>query len=278
MVNLKKKKKIVKKKNVRTRALVTRPKSEPTYGLQPGSYAIGDSTVAIPTAYGGRTGNRKLFPLSRGLGGRMMVAKYEQIVSVNAAGGSFGMGGAVINPGLSTNFPWLSTIASNYQSFKIHFMRFIWVPSCPTTTAGTACLYIDYNFNAVQPTTLAQVDMSASGCSGPPWLGSPVDATVAFAADLQVSRCIHVDVDVTKFTQPWYNVRTGNNANLNTGGALSGTIPVGLTFTQGNISDTSGRPATIYWGSNTSGSSPIGLVYCGYDVEFFDPIASALNN
>ncbi len=264
-----------KKKKKRSMALTrVSPVSYP-----PGDYVTpGGQTVAIPTAFGGKSGSRSLFPMSRGIGPSMRVCNFEQVLALTGSNGSFSAGGNVGNPGLSSNFPWLATIASNYQSFKIHFMRYIYVPACPTTTAGTAFLYVDYNFNSGVPTTLQQVDLSPYSCSGPAWLGSPCDSSVAFSRDLQVSRSIHVTIDTAKFTQPWYNVRTSNNANLSSGGTLGGVIPAGLTFTPGNIADTSGRPFTIYYGSNTNTNTTIGLIYCAYDVEFFDPVASALNS
>jgi hypothetical protein len=244
--------------------------------VQPGVYSAGGQTVAIPTAFGGKSGSRSMFPLSKGIGGTMRVMNFEQVISLTGSNGSFSAGGNVINPGLVNSFPWLSTIASNYQSFKIHYLRYIYVPACPTTTQGTAFLYLDYNFNSAVPTTLAQVDLSSNSCSGPAWLGSPIDSSVAFARDLQVSRCIHVDVDVRKLTQPWYNVRTSNNANLSTGGSISAGAQ---TFTPGSVPDTSGRPGIIYYGSNTNITPAAnGLIYAAYDVEFFDPVASALNS
>jgi hypothetical protein len=263
------------KKRVKPKARVP---TRRVFRTPPGNYAdAGGTMVNVPTAMGGKSGSRKMFPLSRGIGGNMRVCNYEQLLALTGSNGTFSAGGAVINPGLANAFPWLSTIASNYQSFRFHYLRFVYVPACPTTTAGTAFLYLDYNIDSGAPSTLQQVDIGADSCSGPPWLGSPVDASVAFGNDLQVSRAINVNVDVTKFTQPWYNVRTTNNANLNTGGALGGTIPALLTFTQGNIYDTSGRPCTLYYGSNTNTSSVIGIIYSCYDVEFFNPVAAALN-
>jgi hypothetical protein len=233
--------------------------------------------VQVPAAYGGARGKRNIFPLSRGVGGNMRVANFEQMIALTGSNGTFNVGGYQINPGLSTQFAWLSSIAANYQVFKIHYMRFVYVPACPTTTSGTTFLYLNYNINTSAPTTLAQVDLSPYSCSGPAWLGSPCDAAVAFSKDLQVSHSIHVDLDVSKLELPRYNVRTGQNATLNTGGALGGTIPAGLTFTAGTIPDFSGRPCTLYYGSNTNTASVIGIIYVAYDIEFSDPVATGLD-
>jgi hypothetical protein len=233
----------------------------------------------VPVAYGGKIGNRGILPLTKGMGPSMRVVNYEQMVSVNGSNGTFSAGGNVINPGLVSSFPWLSGIASGFQAFRFHSLRFLWVPTAPTTLAGTAFLYIDYNFNSSSPTTLLQVDVTAGSCSGQPWLGIPIDTTVAFAKTLNTKDCIHVDLDTSKLLQPWYNVRTSNNANTNTGGALGGSVPVGLTFAPGAIPDATGRPCTLYYGSNTnSAGTAIGLIYAAYDVEFFDPVAPALQS
>jgi len=248
------------------------------FALQPGTYGgPSGQTVTVPAAMGGQRGRRNIFPLTRGMGGNMRVANFEQIVAITGSNGSFSAGGLVVNPGLATNFTWLGAVASNYQTFKFHYLRFIYVPACPTTTNGTAFVYLDYNFNSSEPTSLAQVDLTPYSSSGPAWLGGPVDAPTAFAPALDVRQNIHVDVDCAKFTQPWYNIRTSSNANVSSGGSLGGTIPDGLTFTPGAVADPSGRPCTIYWGSNTNTSSVIGLLYACYDVEFNDPISAALN-
>lgn len=283
MTTLKKKKKksgpgketqLVRKVIQQNQGLIRRalPVARP---LQPGNYSGG---VVAPTAFGGRVGNRSMFPLQRGMGPCMRVTNYEQATAVTGSNGTFSAGGFVINPGLATAFPWLAGIAANYQSFRFHYLRYVWVPSCPTTTAGSAFLYLDYNFNCGEPTSLAQVDVTAGSCTGQPWLGSPMSSGVAFRSGLDASTNIHVNLDPAKLLQPYYNVRTSNNANTQAGGTLGGVIPAGLTFTSGSFPDATGRPATLYFGSNTNTSSVIGIIYACYDVEFWDPVAPAISS
>lgn len=59
-----------------------------------------------------------------------------------------------INPGLSNSFPWLSTIAQNYEQYKVHGMVFYFKTTsgdsvASTNTAlGTVIMATDYNVNA----------------------------------------------------------------------------------------------------------------------------------
>lgn len=232
-------------------------------------------TVGAPSAMGGAQA-RTVFPMQWGYGATMRIRNYEQMTSVVANNGFFA-GGFVLNPGLPTQFTWLSGIASSYQKFKWNYLRFIFVPSCPTTTAGSVFLYLSYDYVDSAPTNLAQVDVSADSSTGPAWLGTPIDGELAFRPGLEVSISNHVNADVNRFTQKWYYVRDSNNANLSTGGALGGVIPAGLTFAGGSVPDTAARPGIIYYGSDVNSTATLGRMYVCYDVEFSDPIAPALN-
>jgi hypothetical protein len=64
-----------------------------------------------------------------------------------------------LNPGLSSTFPWLSTIASQFQEYTWRGMVFHYVPTsghsvASTNTAlGTVMLHTDYRVTAPQPTS-----------------------------------------------------------------------------------------------------------------------------
>lgn len=57
-----------------------------------------------------------------------------------------------INPGNNVMFPWLSSIAANYESYMFRKLRFCYEPICSTRTAGSLMMAIDYDAaDAVAP-------------------------------------------------------------------------------------------------------------------------------
>lgn len=62
-----------------------------------------------------------------------------------------------INPGLQVTFPWLNTIANNFESYTINYLRVHYVPRCPTTTSGEVMMLIDYDASDDPPTTKSHV-------------------------------------------------------------------------------------------------------------------------
>jgi hypothetical protein len=90
---------------------------------------------------------------------------------------------------------------------------------------------------------------------------------------------IFVDLDVAKLGQPWYYTRnTVAGTQPSSGGALSGVIPAGLTFTQGSYVDETSIPAKCFYGTNgvTAGVVP-GELYCAYVIEFIEPVTAAIS-
>jgi len=62
-----------------------------------------------------------------------------------------------VNPGLLLTFPWLSTIANNWDSYLFKKLDFVYETSCASTTAGSVMLAID--FDAADPTPLSKVEL-----------------------------------------------------------------------------------------------------------------------
>jgi hypothetical protein len=264
------KKKPMKKKTGR---VVRRPN---TYGNRRSDY----SATAPPTAYGGLPLRKEPLPMFLGSSGMMYVQNYEMVGSVtNVSGPAFSIQGFVCNPGLTTSFPWLAGMASSYQKFKFEFLRYLYIPAVPTTTSGNSWLYLEYDYEDAGPTSLAEVAVSNEASICPVWQGGAIDPEIAFRRGLSVRDIMHVDVDVKNLSQPWYYVRdTQEGVSPSSGGALSGTIPVGLGFTPGSIADSAGRPVTLYYGTNGVANtvSTAGYLYVAYKVIFSSPTSPAI--
>ena len=235
--------------------------------------------VMAPVSYGSIRPQKRTLPVGTIGPNGCLVRNYEQIATFpNTGGPAFRVDGAIINPGLATSFPWLSQLAANYQKFRFRYLRFFYSSAVSTATAGSAFLDMEYDYLDTAPTTLALVASSDTSSIGPVWFGGAVNQEKAFDKTLNGDANIYIDVDVTKFPNTWYFVRTSNaGVAPSSGGALGGVIPAGLTFTQGAVTDPEAVPGRIYYGtSGVTGANP-GYLYASYICEFIEPTDPSLN-
>jgi hypothetical protein len=234
--------------------------------------------ASAPAAMGATVGRRDQYPVIGGMAGQLRVSNYELVHVLAAGNGAFTIGGDVLNPGLAGNFPWLSTIAKGYSKFNWRFLRYIYVPACSTATAGVEFLYYKYDYldnPAASTTQVMSTDRSAMGSC---WFGQPINEVSAFKKDLPNTENISVDLDVSKMSEDWYYVRTGNNANqpVNTTGAPTGGIG---TFAITPMYDPNAFPGIIYYGNEgTAGTATNGYLFCSYIVDFIEPESPAVNS
>jgi hypothetical protein len=216
--------------------------------------------VSAPAAMGGIiTKQRSPLPLIAGFGRTCQIQNYE-LVAANKSNAlptfanmqtSFS-----INPGIALAFPWLSSVALSYSKFRFRFLRYMYVPFVGTGTGGTSYGVVSYDRSDSAPTTLAGVSASDTATSGPTWMGGGINADKAFRKDLGVDEMIFVDVDVSRFSQPWYYVRQ-----------------------QAAVSDSS-VPAIIYWGQDgfvTPNAPSTGNWFVSYIIDLLEPVLPASN-
>jgi len=90
-------------------------------------------------------------------GGGFCVRHRELINSAVSSNTTFAISNSyVLQPGNSTTFPWLSTIAANYEQYRFKTLRFVYIPFCPTSQAGAIMLMTDYDASDLPPTTETQ--------------------------------------------------------------------------------------------------------------------------
>lgn len=107
-------------------------------------------------------------PQFEGLGRGNVVMHREYIgdVITSSTIGGFKNDSYTINPGNDRTFPWLSTIAQNYEQYKIHGMIFMFKSTsgesvASTNTAlGTVIMATDYNVNAPAYRTKNEMEQS----------------------------------------------------------------------------------------------------------------------
>lgn len=235
--------------------------------------------IQAPVSYGMVQPKSKMYPLGNIKPNGCLVKNYELCATFpNTGGPAFRIDGFILNPGLSTSFPWLSALANNYQKFKWRYLRFFYSSAVSTATAGSSFINLAYDYLDTFPSTLNQVASSDTSSIGPVWFGGSVNQEKAFDTTLNGDANVYIDVDVGKFPNEWYFTRTSAaGVSPSTGGALGGVIPAGLTFTQGAYSDVEAIPGRVLYGtSGVTGANP-GYLYAAYVCEFIEPVDPALN-
>lgn len=102
--------------------------------------------------------------------------EYIQDISSGASGtpSAFSVTGFAINPGNPALFPWLSTIAANFEQYKLHGMLFHYRTTSgnsvasTSTSLGAVILATEYNAGAPLFTSKSQMENYAHGQSGVP--------------------------------------------------------------------------------------------------------------
>jgi len=108
----------------------------------PASYAITRTNAQRPTV--------------RSTNGSTIVSHTEYVADIvtDANDGSlFYTTQFPINPGMSTTFPWLSTIAPSFESYRFRSLMFRYEPTVPTSTQGVVSLAVDFDAADSAPTT-----------------------------------------------------------------------------------------------------------------------------
>lgn len=86
-----------------------------------------------------------------GRGVRVMHREFVQDLIAPASPGQFGQTSFNINPGDFANFPWLASIAANYEQYRFHALVFEFVSSVApfgATSLGTNVMAMQYNASA----------------------------------------------------------------------------------------------------------------------------------
>lgn len=103
---------------------------------------------------------------------RLPIVHSELINSVNCTSLAFSgtnNPSMPINPGLASVFPWLSRLGITFEKYLVRSMRFHYIPSIPTSTAGTMYFVVDYDSFEDPPSSKTQFMMNADAMSSTVW-------------------------------------------------------------------------------------------------------------
>lgn len=144
-------------------------------------------TVTAPVArarVGGVNGGARVSS-SQGFGGEIRVSHRELVRdipgSVNFSNlAEVGSGfSPIINPGNADMFPFLSKLATQYQKYYFHSLKFSYQPACSSSTDGTVVLAVDYEPD--DPASSSKIAMMAKPRAQrtAPWQGRSMSANAA---------------------------------------------------------------------------------------------------
>jgi len=140
----------------------------------------------------------------------------------------------IVNPGLVSTFPWLSSIARRYESYRFRTLRFLFETAAPTSTTGSIILCVDYDPTDLNPAGKTQALSYKSSVRSAPWQPCALSCT---------------EQDLHKRTSYY------------TRGGLVSTTDLHL-YDTGNL---------FVCVSGQAGATAIGELYVEYDVEFMTP-------
>lgn len=163
-----------------------------------------------------------------------VVSHCERFGTINGST-AFAVSKFSINPGLLSTFPWLSNIASRFESYKFRKLKFLYKTKTATTSLGDITLGVDYDAADPDPASTTQIENWSDSVNSVPW--DNVSLTCS-NKNLQKER-------------EWYTRNTALDANLDIK-----TYDVGNLFvaTEGQAS-----------------SALIGYMYVEYEIEFNTP-------
>lgn len=194
-------------------------------------------TIDLPATVSKRTINRRPdisgSPYSGD--GRIRIRHREYITDV-AGSVAFAVTGYSINPGLSTLFPWLSTIAQNYESYLFKNLCFEYNTLKGSSTNGKTLLAVDYDAADAVPVTKQEMMVHRGAVDGPVW-----DPDLKHVSDIQ---------DLEKFGKQRY-IRNG---------AISSTDI--KTYDVGNC---------LVGTQGCADTTAVGELYVSYDIELMTP-------
>jgi hypothetical protein len=128
---------------------------------------VRDQRVSAPVAKG-RVATMSAPQTKNLANGDILVSHREYVQDINGSV-LFGVNTIGINPGIAGSFPWLSSIARNYESYRFQSLSVHYETTAATTATGCVMLAIDYDSNDATPSSKAQAGAYRRSVRSPPW-------------------------------------------------------------------------------------------------------------
>jgi hypothetical protein len=221
-------------------------------------------SVTAPSA-GSVVVNRQFStPQIRTMGSSTYVRNTEPIQSITtAAAGAFLTLRATLIP---SNIPWARGVASNFSRWRWNYLRFIYIPNCPTTTSGEIVMGLGYDFSDTAPTSVVDTQLCYNSVTSPYWAGYEGANLMNNFGAAKTMGCVTVDVDVRRL-----GANSGNQfyryMGITTFNALANKNDQNI-YSPGYL-DISllGGPAA---------ATNVGTIFAEYVLELIEPVSGAM--
>lgn len=136
-------------------------------------YASGGSSVAVkqaPVAKGVSI-KKQSKPKTKPVRNGVLISHSEMLSSVvtSATTLTYQCNSLIANPGRSAMFPWLSTIAMNYDKYRFRKLAVTFVTNQSTATSGKVGVGFDYDSTDPKPGDRIEFFALTHHCEGPVW-------------------------------------------------------------------------------------------------------------
>jgi len=202
-----------------------------------------DLLTTAPVAFGRAVSMSK--PTYKIRGGNTVICHTEFISAVSTTS-AFSALRFPVNPGISSTFNWLYSVAGNYDRYRWLKLQFYYVPAIATSSSGRVCLAFSYD--AQQPTPITGQQMFSI---------EPNDETAVWA---------ELMIDVPTDEREYYVRNFGSSplaVTAPTGGSLSGLVDLKTT-----------DMGALFFSSSYGANTNSGELFVHYEVELLDPTAS----
>nr|UHS72197.1 MAG: putative capsid protein [Alphanecrovirus sp.] len=187
-----------------------------------------------------------------------VVTNTEQLVDLtNSPTGVFSV---VSTPLIPSSMAWLAALSDLYSKYRWRRLRLVYVPSCPTTTQGSAALSLGYDRFDTNPTSIQAMQQAYKAITFPAYAG--YDGVKALHSYGSVEGAVSIDFDTSRLEKTWYPC---------VGLASFNAFPTNV--------QTAYCPGTLFSGQQTAsaGSVQFGTVHAQYVIEFIEPINPVQN-
>jgi hypothetical protein len=201
--------------------------------------------MIAPVSFGTRMKTRPPKVNSDGRGAKLV--QHTELIAVIAGSTAYAAAGTPLNPGLITTFPWLGLESLTYEMYEWISLRFIYIPSCATTTTGVVGMCIDFDSADALPTTETEFSSSMDAVTFSPFeRGMYVTDTINFRRQfpnkfVRYGGTELLTNDIKTFDLGQFQFFTSGQANTNVIGRIYAeysvrfTIPFLSTVTQKSL-------------------------------------------
>jgi len=173
--------------------------------------------------------------------------EYISDLLASATAGAFSVFGIPINPGNASMFPWLSSIARNFESYVFKSLKFYFETSAPTSTPGTVLMAVDYDVLDSLPSSKRDLMSYRDAMRSPAWESTTLGCR---AEDLHKRKTYYVN-EINSIGSNFIEPTTAQDLRLDDVGEL------------------------LIASSNSTASSALGEIYVEYEIELKTPEYSA---